>query len=89
MSDSLRDLLDEAEDRLGRAAEDVEREVRGVVNDVDDDRGTPSTTSPAAQVTRLYDTVFDRAPDDAGLTFWPNAVRAGAGLDDVAELFVA
>jgi hypothetical protein len=48
-----------------------------------------TTTSDSAQVTRLYNTVFDRAPDDVGLTFWTNALRAGAGLDDVAELFVA
>jgi hypothetical protein len=54
------------------------------------DTGAPSTTSRSAQVTRLYDTVFDRAPDDAGLAFWTNALRVGAAdLDDVAELFVA
>ena len=52
--------------------------------------GAPgTTTSDSAQVTRLYNTVFDRAPDDMGLTFWTNALRSGAGLDDVAELFVA
>lgn len=89
MSDSVRDFFNDVEDTVNQAADDVEREVRDVVNDVDDDKGTPSTTSPAAQVTRLYDTVFDRAPDDAGLTFWTNSLRSGVGLDDVAELFVA
>lgn len=89
MSDSARDVFDDVEDTVNRAADDVERETRDIVNDVDDDDGTPSTTSPAAQVTRLYDTVFDRAPDDAGLTFWTNSLRAGTGLDDLAELFVA
>lgn len=89
MSGSVGDFLNDVEDSVNRAADDVDREVRNVVDDVNADNGTPSTTSPAAQVTRLYDTVFDRAPDDAGLTFWTNALRAGAGLDDVAELFVA
>lgn len=99
MSDSVRDFFDDARDEVNEIVDDVagdvddviddvEREGRDVINDVDDD-GTPSTTSPAAQVTRLYDTVFDRAPDDAGLTFWTNALRVGVGLDDVAELFVA
>ena len=33
--------------------------------------------------------MFDRGPDDAGLTFWTNALRTGAAdLDDLAELFV-
>lgn len=89
MSGSVGDFLNDVEDSVNRAADDVDREVRNVVDDVNADNGTPSTTSPAAQVTRLYDTVFDRAPDDAGLTFWTNALRAGVGLDDVAELFVA
>lgn len=99
MSDSIRDFFDDARDEVNEVVDDVagdvddviddvEREGRDVINDVDDD-GAPSTTSPAAQVTRLYDTVFDRAPDDAGLTFWTNALRVGVGLDDVAELFVA
>ncbi len=88
MSDSINRFIDDAVDDVNQAADDVEREVRDVVNDVDDDDGTASTTSPAAQVTRLYDTVLDRGPDDAGLTFWTNALRAGVGLDDLAEVFV-
>ena len=88
MSDSIRNFLNDAKDAVKRAADDVEREANDLINDVDEDDGTPSTTSPAAQVTRLYDTVFGRAPDDAGLTFWTNALRAGVGLDDVAEVFV-
>ena len=31
----------------------------------------------AAQVARLYDTMFDRAPDLAGLAFWKTAVEQG------------
>ena len=88
MSGSVNRLIDDAVEAVNQAADDAEREARDLVNDVDADDGTPSTTSPAAQVTRLYDTVFDRRPDDAGLTFWTNALRAGAGLDDLAELFV-
>ena len=88
MSDTVNRFIDDAVDAVNQAADDVEREIRDAANDVDDDDGTPSTTSPAAQVTRLYDTVLDRTPDDAGLTFWTNALRAGADLDDLAELFV-
>ena len=89
MSDTIRNLVDDAADTVGRAADDVEREARDIINTVDADDGTPSTTSRAAQVTRLYDTVFDRSPDDAGLTFWTNALRTGADLDDLADVFVA
>lgn len=90
MSDSIRDAFNDAGDAIGDAADDVRREGDDVIEDVrgnDDD--APSTTSREAQVTRLYDTVFDRPPDDAGLAFWVNALRVGVGLDDVAELFVA
>lgn len=89
MSGTISDVFDDVEDTVNRVADDVEREANDVINAVDADGGTPSTTSPAAQVTRLYDTVLDRAPDDAGLTFWTNALRAGTGLDDLAEVFVA
>ena len=88
MSDTVNRLIDDVVDEVNQAADDVETEVRDIVNDIDEDDGTPSTTSPAAQVTRLYDAVFDRAPDDVGLTFWTNALRAGVGLDDLAEVFV-
>lgn len=89
MSDSVNRFIDDAVDDVNQAADDVENEANDLANDVDDDNGTPSTTSSAAQVTRLYDTVFDRAPDDGGLTLWTNTLRAGAGLDDLAEVFVA
>lgn len=89
MSDSLRDFIDDVEDRIEDVADDVENEIDDIADDVDDG-GAPSTTSAAAQVTRLYDAAFDRAPDDAGLTFWTNVLRTDAAdLDDVAELFVA
>ena len=53
MSDSIRNFLDDAEDAVNQAVDDVTNEVNDIVNDVDADDGTPSTTSPAAQVTRL------------------------------------
>ena len=86
MSGSIRDTLNDIQNELDRAADAAEREIRDVVGGGD----TPSTTSRAAQVTRLYDTVFDRPPDAAGLAFWTNALRTGAtDLDDLAGLFVA
>jgi Domain of unknown function (DUF4214) len=42
-----------------------------------------------AQITRLYDTVFDRPPDTAGLEFWHKAMRDGLPLQAVADRFVA
>ena|SRR5215207_843000 len=89
MSGALGDFFNDVENAVNRSADDVETEIRDAANDVDADDGTASTTSPAAQVTRLYDTVFDRKPDDLGLTFWTNSLRAGTGLDDLAEVFVA
>jgi len=88
MSGTINRFIDNAVDDVNQAADDVEREIRDIANDVDKDDGTPSTTSPAAQVTRLYDTMFNREPEDVGLTFWTNALRAGADLDDLAGLFV-
>lgn len=40
------------------------------------------------QITRLYDTVFDRAPDGEGLSFWINSMAAGTPLDTLADLFI-
>ena len=48
-----------------------------------------SGTTSQQQLTRLYDTVFDRAPDSAGLAFWTNALNRGVTLDTVADVFVA
>lgn len=45
-------------------------------------------TAVSDQVTRLYDTVFDRAPDDAGMAFWTDALNAGTPLSTAAELFM-
>lgn len=43
-----------------------------------------------AQIVRLYDTVFDRAPDAEGLEFWNGATHnAGLGLRDLANFFIA
>lgn len=42
-----------------------------------------------AQLARLYDAVFDRAPDAQGLTFWLEGLNAGRfTLDAVADAFV-
>ncbi len=90
MSSSIRNFFNDVEDAVNRAVDDVERGVDDIVDDVTGRDDAPSTTSRAAQVTRLYDTAFDRQPDDAGLVFWTNALRTGvAELDDLAELFVA
>jgi hypothetical protein len=53
--------------------------------------GTGASASGAreAQVTRLYDTVFNRAPDSEELAFWTNAMNSGTTLDTVADLFIA
>ncbi len=41
------------------------------------------------QIVRLYDTVFDRAPDAGGLEFWNNASHTGFGLRDLATFFIS
>ena len=101
MSGSVRNFFGRVGDEVAEALGDVRNEVRDVANDVerkfndltdavnDDGTNTPSTTSRAAQVTRLYDTVLDRPPDDAGLAFWTTALRAGLGLDNLADVLVA
>ncbi len=40
------------------------------------------------QIVRLYDTVFDRAPDPEGLAFWNRVADAGLDLHYMAERFV-
>ena len=50
---------------------------------------TPATDGRDTPVARLYEAAFDRAPDDAGLAFWTNAQQAGAGLNTIADFFVA
>jgi uncharacterized protein DUF4214 len=51
--------------------------------------GTGTGTSGAqAQLTRLYDTAFDRAPDAEGLAFWTAALGRGLTLDNIADLLV-
>ncbi len=97
MSGSVRNFFNRVRDEVTEAFDDVTKEARDVINDAErkvddltsDDTDTPSTTSREAQVTRLYDTVFDYPPDDEGLVFWTNALRVGFSLDDVAGLFVA
>ena len=41
-----------------------------------------------AQITRLYDTVFDRRPDPGGYEFWHSAMHDGLPIRAVADLFV-
>jgi hypothetical protein len=40
------------------------------------------------QIVRLYDTVFDRAPDAGGLEFWNGATHRGLTMGDMADLFI-
>ncbi len=40
------------------------------------------------QIIRLYDTVFDRAPDAGGLAFWEGVATQGHGLDYMAARFM-
>ncbi len=42
-----------------------------------------------SQIVRLYDTVFDRAPDAEGLEFWNGSMHQGFGLRDLANFFIA
>jgi hypothetical protein len=51
--------------------------------------GAGASGAREAQLTRLYDTVFDRAPDSEGLAFWTNALNSGITLDTVADVLVA
>lgn len=39
-------------------------------------------------IIRLYDTIFDRAPDAGGLAFWNGAADQGYGLHDMAFSFM-
>lgn len=41
----------------------------------------------ANQIVRLYDTVFDRAPDPGGLEFWTAEMTRGVSLDYLADHF--
>ena len=44
----------------------------------------------AAEIARLYDTVFGRAPDLAGLTFWKEGIEANtATLTQAADAFTS
>ncbi len=44
----------------------------------------------AAEVARLYDTVFGRKPDAPGLVFWKNALEGGtAALAQMADSFTS
>lgn len=40
------------------------------------------------QIVRLYDTIFDRAPDTEGLAFWNGATDRGLSMGDMADLFI-
>ena len=62
--------------------------VGGTTGTFPPDTGITGTGAREAQITRLYDTVFDRAPDAEGLAFWTAALNRGVTLDTVADLFV-
>jgi 2',3'-cyclic-nucleotide 2'-phosphodiesterase (5'-nucleotidase family) len=40
-------------------------------------------------VVRLYDTLFDRMPDQAGLAYWHNELAAGLNLQQITAAFMA
>jgi hypothetical protein len=44
--------------------------------------------APAAEVARLYDSVFGRLPDASGEAYWTGVLEAGASLQNVANGFV-
>ncbi|HVK93999.1 MAG TPA: DUF4214 domain-containing protein, partial [Noviherbaspirillum sp.] len=50
---------------------------------------TQADLSAEATITRLYDAVFNRAPDQAGKQFWLAANTNGLSLHDVAANFIA
>lgn len=50
---------------------------------------SPESLSPTAQVTRLYDAAFDRAPDTGGLTYWTSQMSSGMQLNTVAGHFIS
>jgi len=51
--------------------------------------GVWDVSETAAEVARLYDTVFGRLPDVGGLASWRAAIEAGTSLQAVAGSFVA
>ncbi|WP_246335848.1 DUF4214 domain-containing protein [Azomonas macrocytogenes] len=42
----------------------------------------------AGQIYRLYQTAFDRLPDEAGLDYWIDQMDAGVSLQRVAQGFI-
>lgn len=48
---------------------------------------SPEYLGTIAPLSRLYLAYFERAPDDAGLTFWTGQLRAGRSLADISEHF--
>ncbi|MDI3308221.1 MAG: DUF4214 domain-containing protein [Acetobacteraceae bacterium] len=48
-----------------------------------------NASDPAAEVMRLYDAAFGRAPDGAGLHAWTAALQAGTSPHDVAQGFAS
>ena len=50
--------------------------------------GLPFDSAPAsAKITALYVTIFDRAADKDGLTFWVKALGGNASYENIAESF--
>lgn len=47
-----------------------------------------SSTDDAAKVVRLYQAALGRAPDQAGLSYWTNALDHGASLTGLAQSFL-
>ena len=47
------------------------------------------SSSPGAQVVRLYETVLGRAPDTNGLTYWAGAIADGGNATAVAQAMLS
>jgi S-layer protein len=48
-----------------------------------------ATTAQLSQITAIYTTLFNRAPDTAGLSFWGNALANGASLSTITQGFLS
>ncbi|WP_288381775.1 DUF4214 domain-containing protein, partial [uncultured Massilia sp.] len=75
--------------RLSRAdvalafADSAEKLARPVTLDVD------VADTDIGTLVRMYATLFDRAPDSAGISFWLSLSEAGVSMDRIADYFVA
>lgn len=48
-----------------------------------------ATTAQLSQITAIYTTLFNRAPDTSGLSFWGNALANGASVSTITQGFLS